>query len=196
LSQTFQPGDPERYRPESGSGPGSGFVRGWDWSRQDPRPGLPWIGLVLVLFGALLLLGEFVPGFHVAGPALGVAAGLAFLIAWITNRGRWGLYPGIFVLAISLPGFLIDLGVLSAAPGWTTLFLGIGLLVVAVARWAGHGGVGWQALLGALLALSGGGEVAQALVPGAPRVDALVLPLVLFSLGLLILMRSIQPRRG
>jgi len=190
VSQTFQPDDPNRFRPSSSSG----FVRGWDWSRQDQRPGLPWIGLVLVLFGALLLLGEFVPGFHVAGPALGVAAGLAFLIAWVTNRGRWGLYPGIFVLAISLPGFLIDLGVLRNAPGWTTLFLGIGLLIVAIVRWIGHGGVGWQALLGGLMALSGGDDVIQALDPGVPSFDAIVFPVVLLSLGLLILMRSIRRR--
>ena len=190
MSETFQPGDPRRYRPRSPSA----FVRGWNWSRQDPRPGLPWIGLVLVLFGGLLLLGEFVPGFHVAGPGLGVAAGLAFLIAWVSNRGRWGLYPGIFVLAISLPGFLIDLGVLRDAPGWTTLFLGLGLVVVAIARWAGHGGVGWQALLGGLLALSGGADVARALVPGVPSLDVVVFPLLLLSLGLLILVRSVRPR--
>lgn len=194
MSESYQPDDPNRFRPATGQGPGPGFVRGWDWSRQDRRPGLPWIGLVLVMFGALLLLGDFVPGFHVAGPALGVAAGLAFLIAWITNRGRWGLYPGIFVLAISLPAFLIDLGVMRNAPGWTTLFLGIGLLVVAVARLAGHGGVGWQALLGGLLTLSGADDVVQALVPDVPRFDAIVFPVVLLSLGLLILTRSIRPR--
>jgi hypothetical protein len=190
LSQTFQPDDPGRYRPLAAAG----FARGWSWSRQDPRPGLPWIGLFLVLFGGLLLLGEFVPSFHVAGPALGVAAGLAFLIAWVTNRGRWGLYPGILVLAISLPGFLIDLGILRDAPGWTTLFLGIGLLLVAIARWVGHGGVGWQALLGGLLVLGGGGDVAQALQPGIPSFDAVVFPVFLLALGLLILVRAIRPR--
>jgi hypothetical protein len=190
MSESFQPDDPNRYRPRSGAG----FVRGWTWSRSDRRPGLPWIGLVLVLFGGLLLLGELLPGFHVAGPALGVAVGLAFLIAWVTNRGRWGLYPGIFVLAISGPGFLIDLGVLRDAPGWTVLFLGLGLLLVAIARWAGHGGVGWQALLGGLLALSGGADIASALVPGAPGLDVVVFPLLLLSLGLLILVRSVRPR--
>ncbi len=185
-SQSFEPGDPQRFRPAGGPG----FVRDWDWSRQDQRPGLPWVGLVLVLFGVVLLLSDFVPGFHVAGPALGVAAGLAFLIAWITNRGRWGLYTAIFVLAISLPAFLIDLGVIRNAPGWTTLLLGIGLLAVALARWLNHAGVGWQALLGGLLALSGGDDVIHALVPDVPRFGALLLPVVLLSLGLLILMRS------
>jgi hypothetical protein len=186
MSQTFQPDDPQRYRP----GQASGFVRGWSWSRQDPRPGLPWIGLVLVLFGALLLLGEFVPSFHVAAPALGVAAGLAFLIAWVTNRGRWGLYPGILVLAISLPAFLIDLGLLEAAAGWTTLFLGIGLVLVAAARWAGHSGLGWQAWLGGLLILGGGADVARTLEPGWPSLDAIVVPALLLAVGLLILARS------
>jgi len=190
MSQTFQPDDPNRYRPPAGTA----FVRGWQWGRQDPRPGLPWIGLVLILFGGLLLVSELVPGFHVAGPALGVAAGLAFLIAWITNRGRWGLYPGIFILAISLPGFLIDLGVLQDAPGWTTLFLGIGLAVVAVARWVGHGGIGWQAVLGGLLILGGGDDVARTLAPGVPSLDAVVFPVLLLAAGLLILARSARSR--
>ncbi len=189
MSQTFQPDDPGRFRPPGASG----FVRGWNWS-QDPRPGLPWIGLVLVLFGGLLLLGEFVPGFHVAGPALGVAAGLAFLIAWISNRGRWGLYPGIIVLAISLPGFLIDLGVLRDAPGWTTLFLGVGLLSVGIARLAGHGGLGWQAILGTLLVLGGGDDVARTLAPNVPSIDAIVFPVLIVVVGLLILVRSARPR--
>ena len=187
MSQTFQPDDPNRHRPPAGP---SGFVRGWSWSRQDPRPGLPWIGLVLVLFGAVLLLGELVPGFHVAGPALGVAAGLAFLIAWLTNRGRWGLYPGILVLAISLPAFLIDLGLLEDAAGWTILFLGIGLVLVAAARWAGHGGLGWQAWLGGLLVLGGGADVARTLEPSWPSLDAIVVPVLLVAVGLLILVRS------
>jgi hypothetical protein len=186
VSETFQPDDPGRYRPSSRSR--------WNWNPQDPRPGLPWIGLVLVLFGGLLLLTEFVPGFHVAGPALGVAAGVAFLIAWLTNRGRWGLYPGIFVLALSLPGFLIDLGLLRDAPGWTTLFLGLGLLVVAIARWTGRGGLGWQGILGGLLALVGGADVAEVLVPGMPSLELALGPLLLLSLGLLILVRSVRPR--
>ncbi len=206
MSETFQPDDPGRFRPDgsppSATGgpaggpaghPGPAFVRGWNWSRREPRPGLPWIGLLLVLFGGLLLLGELVPGFHVAGSGLGVAAGLAFLIAWLTNRGRWGLYPGVFVLALSLPSFLIDLGLIQNAPGWTTLFLGVGLLVIAVARWSGRGGIGWQGVLGGVLALLGVADVASALVPGAPSLDAALGPVLLLSLGLLILVRSLRP---
>ncbi|MGH2513922.1 MAG: hypothetical protein ACRDGQ_14725 [Candidatus Limnocylindrales bacterium] len=213
MSETFQPDDPGRFRPDqagpgsdvaggpgtgrtrgAGAGRGPGIVRGWSWSSGDPRPGLPWVGLVLVLFGGLLLLGELVPGFHVAGSGLGVAAGLAFLIAWLTNRGRWGLYPGVFVLALSLPSFLIDLGWLSDAPGWTTLFLGVGLLVIAVGRWSSRGGIGWQGVLGALLGLVGGADVATALVPGAPSLDSVLGPVVLLALGLLVLSRSIRLR--
>lgn len=214
MSETFQPDDPGRFQPHGSSspssssgatdgatggagahGPGPVYVRSWGWSRQDPRPGLPWIGLVLVLFGGLLLLGELIPGFHVAGSALGVAAGLAFLLAWATNHGRWGLYPGIFVLALSLPSFLIDLGLIQGASGWSTLFLGVGLLVIALARWQGRGGVGWQGVVGGVLTLVGGADVASTLVPGAPSLDALIGPVLLLSLGLLVIARSLQPRR-
>jgi hypothetical protein len=215
MSETFQPDDPGRFQPHGSSpasspsgnaggrqaggsqsaGPGPVYVRSWGWSRQDPRPGLPWIGLVLVLFGGLLLLGELVPGLHVAGSAFGVAAGVAFLLAWATNNGRWGLYPGIFVLALSLPRFLIDLGLIQDAPGWSTLFLGVGLLVVAIARWRATAAIGWQGVIGAILTLGGGADLISALVPGAPSLDALIGPVILLSLGVLIIARSQQPRR-
>jgi len=206
MSETFQPDDPGRYQPQGPTGPkpnpsgepsgtpGATYVRSWSWSRGDSRPGLPWIGLFLVLFGGLLLLGQLVPGFHVAGSALGVAAGLAFLLAWLTNRGRWGLYPGIFILALSLPSFLIDLGVIKDAPGWTTLFLGIGLLAIALARWRSRGGIGWQGVFGAILTLVGGADLVSVLVPGAPSLDAVLGPILLLSLGILVLYRSTRPR--
>jgi hypothetical protein len=211
MSETFQPDDPGRFRPQAqpGSppagpgpamgggqpgGPGSPYVRTWAWGRQDPRPGLPWIGLFLVLFGGLLLLEELVPSFHAAGSAVGVAAGLACLIAWTTNRGRWGLYPGILILSISLPSFLIDLGVIRDAPGWTTLFLGVGLLLVAIARWHSRGGIGWQGLVGGLLTLFGAADLIAALVPGAPSLDGLIGPILLLCLGLLVILRSSRPR--
>jgi hypothetical protein len=209
MSETFQPDDPGRYQPQgpgspgspkpnpadgSTGAPGAAYVRSWSWSRGDARPGLPWIGLFLVLLGGLLLLGQLVPGFHVAGSALGVAAGLAFLLAWLTNRGRWGLYPGIFILALSLPSFLIDLGLIKDAPGWTTLFLGIGLLAIAFARWRSRGGIGWQGVFGAILTLVGGADLVSALVPGAPSLDAVLGPILLLSLGILVLYRSTRPR--
>ncbi|MFI5198800.1 MAG: hypothetical protein ACHQXL_00300, partial [Candidatus Limnocylindrales bacterium] len=206
MSETFQPDDPGRYPPQGPGGPtptpgagptdppGAAYVRSWSWGTRDACPGLPWIGLFLVLFGGLLLLGQLVPGFHVAGSALGVAAGLAFLFAWATNRGRWGLYPGIFVLSLSLPSFLIDLGLIQNAPGWTTLFLGIGLLAIAFARWRSRGGIGWQGILGATLALVGGADLVSALVPGSPSLDALLGPILLLGLGVLVLLRSVRPR--
>ena len=116
------------------------------------------------------------PGFHVAGPAFGVAAGLAFLVAWISNRGRWGLYPGIFVLAISLPGFLIDLGVLRDAPGWTTLFLGIGLLIVAIARWPARRASAGRRSSADCSSWVVATTLPRTLAPNVPSVDAIVFP--------------------
>jgi len=47
-------------------------------------------------------------------------------------------------------------------------------------------------ILGGLMALSGGDDVIQALDPGVPSVDAVVFPVVLLSLGLLILMAFVH----
>jgi hypothetical protein len=184
-------------RPYAGGpgGPNRVYRGSWGWSDRNAYPGLPFLGLFLVLLGGLLLIGELVPGFHVWGAALGVAAGLAYLIAWLTNHGRWGLYPGVILLSLSLPSFLIDLGLVQEAPGWTTLSLGIGLLLIALWRWYGGRGVGWQALVGVVLAFVGGGDVISTLVPHAPSLDALIGPLVVLGLGLLVIVRSTQRGR-
>ncbi len=104
--------------------PGAGFGRGsfrletrtWTWGDEDVRRGLPWIGVFLVVFGAILLLGQAVPDAHVLGSALTTALGVALLVSWATGRG-WGLYPGLLITAYSLPGLLVDLGVLPGRRG-------------------------------------------------------------------------------
>jgi hypothetical protein len=65
---------------------------------------------------------------------------------------------------------------------------------VAIARWLGHGGLGWQAILGGLLALGGGDDVARTLAPNIPSFDAIVFPALIVVAGLLILTRSARRR--
>ncbi len=74
------------------------------------------------------------------------------------------------------------------------MFLGIGLLAIALARWRSRGGIGWQGVFGAILALVGGADLASALVPGSPSLDALLGPILLLGLGVLVLLRSVRPR--
>lgn len=171
----------EVQEPNSGFGYDSGSFRferrTWTWGDEDVRRGLPWIGAFLVAFGVILLLGTAYPSAHILGSALTTAFGVALLVSWATGRG-WGLYPGLLITAYSLPGLLVDLGVLPAGSGYGTFLFGVGLLGVAVMRWTARRTWGWQLVVGGILALAGGSEIGSRLWPGFPGLGELLGPLV------------------
>lgn len=182
-----EPGARSRYD-------GSSFrfeTRSWTWDDEDIRRGLPWMGVFLVVFGGILLLGIAFPSAHLLGSALTTAIGVALLASWATGRG-WGLYPGLLITAYSLPGLLIDLGLIPAGGGYGTFLFGVGLLGVAAMRWNARRTWGWQLVVGGILALAGGSEIASRLWPGFPGFGDLLGPLVLILIGLVILSRAVR----
>jgi len=176
----------ERDPGPSAPGGGGPYIRvyGWQWGPDEARcPGLPWIGIFLVVFGGLLILENTLPEYRNLGNVAVLAAGLATLLVWAIRRGTVALYFGAFLTAASLPGALGGLGY-QLGSGWGTLFFGIALLFIAVVRSAGRGGWGWQAIAGAALVLLASTEVA------VPRVGSLILPALLVVLGILLLVRG------
>jgi hypothetical protein len=163
-------------------------VRAWAfrWGPdEDRRPGLPWIGVFLVVFGALLLAERMLPDQRLGDVAV-LAAGLASLLVWVLRRSTVALYAGAFLTAAALPGTIQALGQ-PLGPGWGTLFFGLAFLLIAAVRASQGGGVGWQALYGGILLLIGGTEVVK------PDVADLAWPLILVAIGLLLLFRG-RPR--
>jgi hypothetical protein len=122
----------------------------WSWNRiDDDRPRLPLIGVFLIILGAVLLLGQVVPGVRFAGSGLVVAVGIGMIALWATRRvGVIALYAGMILTALSLPNLLRDLGVISGGNGWGTLFLGLGFIAIALLRASNRGGTGWQMIVG------------------------------------------------
>lgn len=166
-------------------------TRAWTWEDEDVRRGLPWIGVFLVVFGAILLLGQAYPDAHVVGSGLTTAIGIALLVSWASHRS-WGLYPGLLITAVSLPSLLVDLGVLPAGSGYGTFLFGVGLLAIAAMRWRARGTWGWQLVVGGLLTLAGGADLADRIWPGFPDGGELLGPLFLVALGILILGRAVR----
>jgi hypothetical protein len=157
------------------------------WGPDDRRrPGLPWIGVFLIVFGALLILERTVPEYRNLGNIAVLAAGLASLVVWLLGRSTIALYAGALLTALALPGAIEGLGY-DLGPGWGTLFLGLGFAGIALVRAARGGGWGWQAMWGAVLALLGASQIAVGDLAG------LVVPVALVVLGIALLTR---PRLG
>jgi hypothetical protein len=167
--------------------PSEPVVRVYDWRWGDDekrRPGLPWIGIFLVLFGLILLVEQALPEYRRLGDVALLAAGLASLVAWVLRRGTIALYAGAFLTALALPGTIEGLQGNELGPGWGTLFFGLAFMLVAAVRlWRG-GGVGWQAFYGGILLLIGGSQVAK------PELAAIAWPLLLVVIGALLLLRG------
>ena len=168
-----------RLGPDSGGRvppSGSGRAYTWEWGPDAARrPGLPWVGVFLLVFGGLLLAREVFPEARSLGSLVTLAVGIAFLIKWAVDRGTGSLYAGAIITALAVPGILTDAGV--ALDGLGTFCFGIAFLFIAVVRVASGGGIGWQAWFGGLLALLGGVNMLS------PQVGGLVVPVALVALG-------------
>ncbi|MHB8460365.1 MAG: hypothetical protein ACYDAK_03285 [Candidatus Limnocylindrales bacterium] len=166
----------------------------WNWGggRDAGRPGVPWFGVFLVVFGGLLLLQQVAPEFRAAGSLVVLAVGLAFLISWAARRRTSALYIGAIITAIALPSVLTDAGVISG-DGWGTFALGIAFIAIALVRAASRGGWGWQLALGGLLTILGGSTVASH-VSGFPEIGRYAWPIALVLIGVAFVLRGTARR--
>ena len=133
-----QPGDVPhpgvtRLGPNSGGrapGAGGGRVYAWEWGPdQARRPGLPWIGVFLLVFGGLLLARQLFPEARSLGSLLTLAVGVAFLIKWAVDRGTGSLYAGAIITALAVPGVFTDAGL--DLDGLGTFCFGVAFLFIA-----------------------------------------------------------------
>lgn len=183
-------GSVTRLPPASGGrGPGAGGpgqpgrpdvrVYTWEWGPdQARRPGLPWIGIFLLVFGALLLIQQLYPQAESLGSLFVFAVGVAFLVKWAIDRGTGSLYAGAIITALAAPGLLNAAGM--DADGLGTFCFGLAFLFIAAVRAASGGGFGWQAWFGGLLVLLGGVNMTT------PEVGGLIVPIALLALGALL----------
>lgn len=187
-----------RLGPDSGGRSGADTeprVYTWEWGTgtwgrgQERRPGLPWIGVFLLVFGGLLLIQQLFPQSQSLGSLLVLAVGIAFLIRWAVNRGTGSLYAGAIITALAIPPALTNAGL--AREGLGTLCLGIAFLFIALVRLMGGGGLGWQAWFGGLLTLIGAVNLVQ------PQVGGLIVPVALVVAGVILVFGGVLgPGRG
>jgi hypothetical protein len=167
--------------------PGDPTVRVYDWRwgpDEERRPGLPWIGVFLLVFGGILLVEQAMPQYRRIGDTALLAAGLASLAVWVMRRRTIALYAGAFLTALALPGTIEAFQGRDLGPGWGTLFFGLAFLFIALVRMSRGGGVGWQGLYGGILVLIGGSQIAK------PDLAAIAWPLLLVVVGAVLLIRG------
>ena len=169
---------------KGGPGLGHGRVYRWEWGPDDARrPGLPWIGIFLLVFGGLLLVQRAYPEFESLGSVLVLAIGLAFLVKWAIDRGTGSLYAGAIITALAAPGLLNAAGI--EANGLGTFSFGLAFLFISAVRAASGGGWGWQLWFGGILALVGGVNISS------PTAGGLIVPILLVALGAALLLRDL-----
>jgi hypothetical protein len=168
-------------------------VDGWafdgSWSRS--RRGVPVIGIFLIVLGLFLAIGQLYREAQVGASAFFLAVGLVLIVIGFRDRSNLSLYTGVFVTALALSDLLSSAGLVHGS-GWGTLFLGVGIMAIALVRSSAGRRWGWALGLGALLALWGGSDVAAS--NSAFPADRLVGPLLIVLLGLYIVARNRRAR--
>ena len=170
-------------------------IDSWNFEGNWPgtRPGIPMVGIFLILLGLFLGAGQFFSQAQLGASAFFLAVGLILVIVGVRDRSDLALYVGVFIMALALSDVLHGLNVIRGS-GWGTLFLGLGVVGIALIRSTAGRRWGWALGIGVLLALWGGSDVAASYA-NFPT-DRLIGPLLIVLLGLYIVTRGRVGRRG
>ena len=151
----------------------------WRWgSDEQRRPGLPWIGIFLVVFGGLLLLEQAAAA--VPRPRQHRDPGRRHRLAHRLGdpaRHDRALRRRVPDGARRCPGRIEAATGTNLGPGWGTLCFGLAFLFIAAVRAVRGGGWGWQRCGAAVLLVLGASEILQ------PDISGIALPLILVAIG-------------
>lgn len=160
------------------------------WSSQ--RGGFPTFGVFLIVFGLLLVAGQFFTIAEYGVAAFFLAIGLVLIAAGLRDHTDFGLFFGVFIAGLALSDLLTAAKVIhSDDPGWGTLFVGVGWIVAALWRSTWGRRHGAALFFGIVFALWGAFQVAGSQV-NFPA-DKLVGPLLIVLLGVWIVSRRMRP---
>jgi hypothetical protein len=148
-----------------------------------------WIAIGLVALGGWLLLAQVFPTISFAGSLLMAVVGAILLFAYLSHRlSTWALYAGAILAGIGAVRVIGDIAPFEVR-GETALGLGAAFLGIGWLRSTQAGGYGWQGMLGIAALALGGVQFALGLLPGAPTIVDLIVPLALLGLGAFLLLR-------
>ena len=160
---------------------------GMSWTNRSR--GFPWLGMLLVLVGAGLLIEYFVPAVS-PGTLILFAISLAFLAGWIFGSSRVAMIPGLLILALAVARLVDELHVYSG-PGTTSLCVAVAFLLIWLVGYVRGRRATWPLWGAAIFGLIGAVQVSGR-IAAIPELGALW-PLAIIILGILLLLNA---RRG
>src|SRR5664279_287622 len=160
----------------------------WAWS-SDRNRSFPWLGLLLVMVGAVLLINYFLPAVGI-GTLILLALAVVFFAGWIFGGSRFVLVPGLIVLALAVARLVDELNIYTG-PGTTPLALAAAFVVMWLIFAARGRRATWPLWGVAIFGLIGLVEVSSHLAK-IPDFGGLW-PALIIVIGLILVMNS---RRG
>ncbi len=156
----------------------------WNWTQREWN--FPWLGLLLVLVGVGLLIQYFVPNVS-AGTLVLAALAVMFLVAWLFNRSRWAIVPGVLLAALAATGLARELNVYNG-PGLTALALAVAFVLIWLLDYARGVRSTWPLWGAAIFGLIGFVQLSGRLVD-IPQLGAMW-PVLLIVLGVLVILST------
>jgi hypothetical protein len=164
-------------------------INAWGFETDTPGRGnrVPLFGVFLILFGLLLAAGQLFKVAQIGASALFLALGLLLVIVWLRDRNEAALFVGVLVTALAASDLVTGAG-LVGGNGWGGLFVGVGVIGIALIRARERKGWRWPLVLGAFLCLWGGSDVAAS--NHFFDANSLIGPVLLVLLGVWVVSRS------
>lgn len=159
----------------------------WKWANRGK--GFPWLGVLLVLVGAALLIQYVLPGVGV-GTLVLLAIGLAFLAGWIFGGSFFSMVPGVLLVFLALARLVEEVGLLfprgQDVPGLTSLALAVGFIVIWLIASSRNRRWGWPLWAAGIFGLVGVVQ-ASGWIIGMPELGV-IWPVLIILVGLALML--------
>ncbi len=162
-----------------------------DWSGATWNTGrgrsFPWLGILLVLVGAGLLIQAALPTYVTTGTVLLIAIGIALVAGWLFSGSWLAIIPGLLLLALGVANLIRELNIYTG-PGMTALSLAVAFVLIWAIGLARDRPIRWPLVAAGILGLIGAVQVLGR-VTAVPELSV-GWPIVIIVVGFLLLINS------
>ena len=118
----------------------------------------PWLGILLVLVGAALLIQAALPTYVTTGTVLLVAIGVALVAGWLFSGSWLAIIPGLLLLALGIANLIRELNIYTG-PGITAFSLAVAFVLIWAIGLARDRPIRWPLVAAGILGLIGAVQI-------------------------------------